>query len=774
MDIWKWVRDRRKQLIRDGDKQLGELLYALPEHVVDLRHQQVDALVPEAVARARALNDPWLELFFRHWHMQSRVLTRMYGEHALGEAVALVDFAHTKETEGCPQSVCTVQDLAACYGIVDGPGWAKERIEVTSETLARIDPTWGCFDCISSEHADALRDDGQIEVAQRFLERQLAAKVAKDASDDIPRFCGMVRISVLSDLGRNDEALALVDAQLAKKDDAVGRTLLRRAHRARILARMGRFEEARAALPSWSEYVDAVDGYDLWSDVALLLVRAGAFTNDKALGHAIGTMVARLDKNGAVRTTIHVAQRHAELSLARGALWSARRALATMERAIPRLRAPLDALARVRSVREAIAKHESDSKHELPESPEALLDAIFAENREADAERDLPMLEAAHARWPAHEPLLRSYASALYAAGARDDAASVLEARIRAGGAPDEIVLQLGNMLIREDAARFDAFEQLVRETAQTDIMRAVPDFLRGVKAVEDARWDEAIARLRPMVRAQSDAYNTRRMLARALLRKGQDGAREALRLLDEVEAGGAFTRPDHWDRMVAATIVGEWAIARASADTLELGITEGEGPIDERWELCTLAIEDGDETHEFIAGRTGPSTARVLFVSDPGVESPYGDVWAFDARPLNKAPGEDVDEETRRRFRWTYAAVCRLARGGYRTVEIDGARPSDELLERFMDALAEHNVEVRTGAPNYVLEDPAEAGKKIDAVYLRLAVPSSIDDRALAALLERETAGWPRKMAWPALADAVGDEALIAEHRARSVAYGV
>lgn len=774
MDIWNWVRDRRKQLVRDGDSRLADLLYSLPGHVVDLRHQQVDALVPEAVARAKALGDPWLELFFRHWDLQSRVLTRMQGEHALGDAVALVDFAHTKETEGCPQAVCTVQDLAACYGIVDGPGYASERVEVTRETLARIDPTWGCFDCISSEHADALRDGGQLEVAQQFLDKQLAAKLAKDGKDDLVRFCGMVRVSVLSDLGRNDEALALVDAQLAKKDDAVGRTLLRRAHRARILARMGRFEEARAALPTWREYMDAIDGYDLWSDAALLLVRAGALENGVNLGHAVGSMVARLDKNGAVRSTIHVAQRHAELALARGALWTARRALATMERAIPRLRAPLDALDRVRSVREAIAKHATDAKLELPESADALLESVFAEGRDVDVERDLPLLEAARARWPEHDALLRSYAGALYAAGARDESCAVLEARIREGAASTDVVQQLGHMLVREDAARFDSFEKLVLSVCGSEETRAIPDFIRGVVAIEDARWSEAAARLRTMVKANPTAFNTRRMLARALLRHGEEGAREALALLDEVEAGGAFLRADHWDRLAAATIVGDWAVARASSAALELGVTDGEGPIDERWELCTLVIEDGEQTHEFIAGRTGPSTARVLHVSEPGVRSPFGDRWVFDARPLNSAPPESADDETRRRFRWMYSAVHCLERADYRTIEIDGARPSDAQFDQFIDALATHGIEVRTGGAGYVLGDPDDPSQKIDAVYVRLAVPATVDDRSLAALLEAETASWPRKMAWPALAAAVGDERLVAEHTTRSRAYGV
>lgn len=775
MDIWSWVRARRKELLADGNARLAELLYALPDHVVDLRHHQVDALVPEAIALSRARKDPWIELFFRHWELQSRVLTRMHGEGALASAVDLVDFAHRPETEGCPQSVCTIQDLAACYGIVDGPGWAPERIEVTAETLARIDPTWGCFDCISAEHADALRDGAQLEAADAFLQKQIAAKLAKAPDDELDRFCGMTRVSILSELGRNEEALALVERQLAGSEDSVNRTLLRRTHRARVLARLGRTEEAVKSLPTMAEFVDAIDGYDLWSDAALTLVRAGALANDSALGFSIGTMVSRLDKNGAVRSTLHVAERHVELSSLRGALWSARRSLAVMERCVPRLRKALDALDRVKRARELVARCEGSLDVPLPESADALLEALADETESRDADRDLPLLEAARAKWPDHEPLLLSHASALYAAGAREDAIALLEERVRAHEPTEDVVLRLGNMLLREDAARFGAYEELVRARASREDIRVLPGFLRGARAMEQERWSEARDGLRPAVEARSDGFNARRMLARALLRAGEEGAREALRRLREIEEGGHFERADHWDRMSAAAILGDWEAVQASAEALSLGLAAGTGPVAEQWELCTIAIEDDDGTHEFIAGRTGPTTARVLVVAGPGAVQRFGDEWVFDARPLNRAPDASADEETRRQHRWRYAGVHCTKRGGYRVVELDGARPTPEQFERFASALEALGVEVRQGGGDaYRLKDPRDSSKDLPAIYVRLAVLPTLDDRALSALLDRACEELELPLTWPALAGSIGDEALIEAHRARSEAYGV
>src|SRR5690606_23689187 len=142
MDIWQWVHDIDPELRRGGHARLAELIKRLPSATVDEQHERVDALAPEALSLARAAGLPWVEEFVLHWHLQSRVLHRSHGDMALGEAVALVEYAHSEPARGCPQAVCTVQDLAACYSQVDGPGYGPERAAVARETLARIDPTW--------------------------------------------------------------------------------------------------------------------------------------------------------------------------------------------------------------------------------------------------------------------------------------------------------------------------------------------------------------------------------------------------------------------------------------------------------------------------------------------------------------------------------------------------------------------------------------------------------------------------------------------------------
>ena len=208
MDIWRWVSNTRRKLRDSGHTRLAELMNELPSLVVDDQHARVDALVPEALALARAAREPWVEVFIRHWALQSQVLHRYEARERLAEAVSLLDFANRPETQGCPQSVCVTQDLATCYACADGPGYVKERLEVAAQTLARIDPTWPCYECISEEYASALQDDERHEEMLEWLQGQADRAVAAGVSN-ASRYV-LKRAPSLVALGRSEEAWATV------------------------------------------------------------------------------------------------------------------------------------------------------------------------------------------------------------------------------------------------------------------------------------------------------------------------------------------------------------------------------------------------------------------------------------------------------------------------------------------------------------------------------------------------------------------------------------
>src|SRR5258705_11715728 len=116
MDIWEWFHKSMSSLRGSGQARLAELADDLSSACCDGHHDRVENIVPEALALARAAKQPWLELYLRHWLLQSRVLHRHdVSRDTLAQAVSLVEFASRAEARDCPQSVCAVQDLASAY-----------------------------------------------------------------------------------------------------------------------------------------------------------------------------------------------------------------------------------------------------------------------------------------------------------------------------------------------------------------------------------------------------------------------------------------------------------------------------------------------------------------------------------------------------------------------------------------------------------------------------------------------------------------------------------
>jgi hypothetical protein len=340
VDIWAWVSQTERALREAGHDRLADLLDEIPTAVCDDEHARVDALVPEAVALARALKLPWVELFLRHWHLQSRVLHRLEVKSAQRESVALLEAAHRDEMRECPQAVCAVQDFAACHGLVDGPGYAEERMQVCRETLARIGPRWPCFTCISGELADALVDAGDPAASLALVHAQRAAMASAGVRLDDQLLSN--EVVALLELGRAAEALAALEraARAGRRPLDDHSRAARRLLRAHALVLLDHAEEAAAALPP-REVVHATASHWLrWATVTEALVRAGAAPNDAALGHEVSTLRARLAEQGVCRGAFELALIEGRLALARDDHAGARAALAAAEALVPLLRVP--------------------------------------------------------------------------------------------------------------------------------------------------------------------------------------------------------------------------------------------------------------------------------------------------------------------------------------------------------------------------------------------------------------------------------------------------
>ncbi|MEQ1564431.1 MAG: hypothetical protein ABMA64_02250 [Myxococcota bacterium] len=721
MDLWGWFEELVEQ-IGEQDPGLARRLEALPGHVVDGRHAMVDAAVPELLAAARRLGLPWLEVFVRHWRLQSWVFHRSDVARGLPEAVSLIERAHRADAAHCPQTVCASQDLCAAYGFADGPGWAPERLEVSAETLGRIDPRWPCWTCISAEHCGALLDAGRAADSLAFALRARAAM--DEAGEDVSASdLSMERIESLLALGRADEALALADAALDRqKGESFERE--RRIERAWCLVRLGRVEEALAALPPWAEVEPEPPLYDRWAITFGAGLDAGLVPWDLEAVGRWPKMVTTLRRLGCPRPAIGVALLGVDVYLRQGARAASEALLDLARAAVPELRTPLDAPAQIEARAAAIAAIPWPA---VPDDPQHALAALEAGSTRFDG------VVATVARHPSLHAVALQAANEWRSRGFPGRARQLLTAL--AQDYPDEgaVVLALGQSLLDEEEV--DALDQLLArypDPAEPGDAPGHAAWLRSRRRSAAGDLDGAAGALEALLAAREPwcgggvPYELGR-LRRAL--GDLPGALEAYQLA--VDKIGRPSDAD-WDLLVVATWLDRWDVVRAGMRRLGIPDVAGEGPVDAAFGMVRLRYDDEDAP--VWAARTGPVTARVVQVCGPRRPERFGDQVVFDPAPIEAGdpPLFRVDGVKRP--------------GGAEGYALDGAHPG-AALEGVLAALAVRGWEAQvTSSDAYQLTDPD--GQEVRGVYVRIAVPAG-DAPALAAALTELTAGFDRPLVW-------------------------
>lgn len=751
MDIWAWVTETIDELMESGDYRLAELVSQYPSYTVDHEHSKIEALFPEAIAAARARKSPWLEVYFRHWRLQSRVLKRCEVKGSLPEAVDLLDFANREETKQCPQSVCVVQDLANCYGKADGPGYAHERIAVAEETLGRIDPSWPCFMCISSELASAVLDDGRPDEA---LEIARGAETKTGATNGSQM--RSVVVASLVQLGRTEEALDYnTRSEMPEGGDAYA--LSKQIDHVRLLAKLGRHEEAKEALPT-PERIDGLrDEYDRYTDTLTELAIAGTVENSWRLGRFFRHLHTDLEDNGAMRSAFVVAQRRAHLALARRAYGTVEDTLTDLRRIAAGLHVALDAPERVSIVAELLTERRkaapavdpatlTERLEKLGEDPEEDVETLrfLAAHEELDAERQSKLGDA------------------LTALGHPERALAAYEGAAEAAPDDVDVVLTLADAYgRRQEVAKLDALVERVRAAGG----EALPRLLTMHGQYAATREDFATARAALAEAAALDDTPEIIQAAAWVERRAGDWS-AMLAHLERIEAGDEPDPDVEWDRVLAATMLERWDVARAASIALGHPVEPGDTPIDATWGACRVLFrEDDGRTTPAFALRTGPVTARVLELAAPGEPQHRGDEVVFDPAPVHM-PEDDEDAPTE------YAVIAVRSEGGFSAYHVDGARPLEEELEAFRTALEAIGGAMWVKSGDEYCIAYGEDGTPIPGWYAVIGFPKEHSAADAAAWLHQ--AGLPDPAVWLELAHEVGDEAEIARQRALSEAWGL
>lgn len=732
-DIFRWLHPVIGELYDAGEDRLAEGIDDFPSLVCEDAHDQVDAAYPELLAGAERLQHPWLQVFVRHWYLQSLIFRRQNPGRGLDLAVELVELASRPEAKDCPQSVCAVQDFCAGFGFADGPGHAEERIAITTETLERIDPSWPCWQCISIEHADALVHAGRAEDALRFLDRQeLAARRA--GGEGFEGKDG--RVEALLQLDRAEEALSGLGEEPHPLHGRHG-AIEHRLHQARCLARLGRLEEARDALPDFATDIAPTPGHHrAWVDAVAQLCARDGLPNDVGLDRKLAFITERLTDQRSVRDAFGVARTRFELALGRGALTTAEEALQAMSALLPELRQPLDAPEQIQSARDSLGQAPAIAPT-LPDDPEGLEAGL-----DEDPERAWAQLLAARSVWPGHPrigPLMHQLA---YSARMRASALETLEEAAAAHPEDEQLHLRVGHLLLQEHPERLETW---ATATAALGPQGArIADWVLARR--EHAAGDIASAkqRLRRVVEDR-EAVQARMLLARLETDSGALPA--AAVLLDEalqtMDAEDPRRRDVTWDRITLATRLGDWSTVRELSSRLGMEFEPGEGPIEEAWSTVRIRLEGEHGPQSLYALRTGPVTATVTSLFPPGRPPRFGTRVVFEPTPLEQEEGEPV----------LFAAIEVLEAGRATAIHLAGQRGSETELDDLEVKLRAHDLGLaRIDEADFELPDGTPG------FVWWLAATEDLE--GLARTLASAAESWSGPLIWPELALALGDGA--------------
>ncbi len=778
MDSFAWVNDLSDRLEEEGQQRLAYLIHDVPHQQYQGNHALVEALVPEALATARSLDIPWLDVYFKHWLCASRV-ARHHGEVQLGEVVSAYESAHQDKTQGCPQSVCVTQDLVATYANVDGPGWAPERLAACDETLARIDPSWSCFGCISIERANAMGDQGQPREAVLYLKDQREQQ--RRAGEELTTLFVTTEVEQWLAAGEPSTALKLLDDSEDDADEDDRREqATRRLQRARALAMAGEPQAAWELLPAFDDI--EVAEYVSWCRAAVVAARALPELNTPALGHAIWTTLEHLHTVGSHRLLTDLAVAQVELSLARQVPWLAALAVDRAREHVPLLREDFGAGDGVQQAAQAVASALA-TVQSAPCGPEQL--GAWLRSPEAEGlsnETVVQWLEQAHQALPGDEGLATMLASALSNYGCHAQARSRLQAMVLA--APQSVALQNHWFELCVKAGDLAAVEEQARRIETG--LPAMAAWYRAQVAAKEGRHAQVGPLIEQVLAHDPDATPTRRLWADAAmqLKDFATAVTQRREVLKAEEAAGETPAPGRrWELLIAATAAQEWAEVRAQTRALEMELEPGESddsPIEDNWGLVYLRYDENGRERDVLARRTGPATARIVQPSPRGVPQRLGDWVVFEPR-LAEQPPED-EEELREYTRVFTEPVHVLQKGTYGpSYMIDGVHPGEDRVTALRDALdaegwstwqysndgyrvtdpdaSDEDGDDEEGDDEEAYDEDADDGEEesgLPGLYLAVTAPADVPPRAIATRVAALCQGL--QLCWLDLARAAGE----------------
>lgn len=771
MDIWRWVWGREESLRAEGHDELADYVDSIPTHTVNDQFDLVDQVYHAALPLCRALDDKWLEVYFRHWRLQAHVLKNYDAKGNLNEAISLLDFAHQEETKECPQRICAVQDLASCYGIKDGPGFAEERISVCKETLAQIDGSWPCYECVSSELLDALIDAKKYEQAAAEIKAVDAeiSKFQKRADDELI----LTKTRLLLAMGKYEAAWGQIkDAKNPEGGEGFVRhvALLKTL----TLCHLGRWDEAQETVPRFDDIVLAGTYYSDWTEIQILLEGRGLIENTADLRYKFHSLADRLIGKDALRVAFDVCQRLATLCIDANEKLRADFVVQTMRSIVGELNRDLGASENLKEVERLVADLTAPAIFELPDTVDALLDHKFATQTQAFA-----AFAKALQKWP-EEGRLYARKSDLFQSHFQNDAAyDFLKEAYKKHRGSGALESRYGSAFLAKHG--FEAYQDEF-PIHQLEGLSKEAIWNRGFNYVTQYKSSEPIKTLEYLKVIErhwaEDVWLLGQIARQYIELKDYDAAIEYRRKQIAIE-------PDNnnhkWDLLIAGTLAENSSLTIEMAKSLGMELDENGHYPDGHRDNIRIQWEMRDGRLEiYHARRIGPALARISSICRVNdAHQLYGREVVFDPAPLNKLDQEDEDGyvcDVEGNYSLLYPPpLLTLKDPDYKTYTVDGLHPGKDALRGLSEQVTSAGFiyhEWSTDAYTLTWTD-GDTQRTGPAIYIYLLIQNGEEER-LHEILAGSNLSLDHPLVWTELTDELKDDALRLEQDAIMKKYNI
>lgn len=761
MNVWNWVAPALSELRSNGNERLASIMDSMPSWACGDEHDKVDLVYPEALALAKKESNPWLEVFVRHWYLQSQVLHRHNVKGMVGEAIDLLDLSSQEKNKDCPQSICAVQDLANTYAKKDGPGFVDERIEVSLETLAKIGPSWDCYDCIASEYISALEDDGRYDFALEEIDR-CRKEILSSGSDNRSTPFSLNETRILIELGNLEAAEKVIknaENPYAGESFKRQKALLT----AVVLAHQGKFSEAEEFILPFREVIKAHSYFVDWGEYVFMAVKGQVRENNEDLNLSFNILIEKLIENGVQRDTLKMLRWQAELAFDRSDSFTLGHIISSAKTLIADLYKDLGATEWLKQIRlnYDVLLNQIFSSEKISAAIEKI-----KSNTELNIE-DLSLSELSTLvdRTKDVIDINLEFYDRLDQNGFEKRAYQFISELYSGGNQNPEIISRLGNSLI--ELRMFTEFDETFNEqnTQSFDDEQLLQVHWLVANRYESTDEVKAIAALQDLLRIDSELVNVVTRLAKLLAKQGNHKA--AIVQWDRaIELDSESADSFHWSKMLSATIVEDWDSVRKSCDVLDISLSSEDGPIDESFGNIRVQVTDENgEKISLFAKRNGPVTAKIVGIRELDENQYVNSEVVFRATPLNQLnckddDGYDCDNEGYYTYLFPVYEFTKKVREF--VFDVDGVRPETDTWDKLVELFDDFDcvVSVRSSS-EYEVNDSVE-GKDYKAIYCYVATSSETDYVQLNEALVRFCEESKALLIWPKLANKVSDIDLI------------